>query len=346
MLIVALSMRPSLVELGVNGLLRRLPAIRGDALSADFARLFRSTLPRLTRLLLCYNQHAGTCIAPQLALAAARGTASLALTELSLSHSSFRGDGESIGESIARVVDAAPRLARLDLTSVQLNRLDLVLEAAARHGALRVLDLNDCVDANNRTPSLESSLVALLRATRTLEVLRCAGVAQQPAQLLDAICDAPSLHTADIGAVFINNTLTRPPSITASFTRLLERNATLHVLRCPDAITDAVLDVWEERNFALYQTNSPLVTHDDAQLERLRRVQSRNRRIHEWVAMRERVLEVAVAMGELRLPPYVLEQVIDSIDNCMHMTRHWNKIRVLIAVQKYQNSKEKVSQKV
>jgi hypothetical protein len=127
--------------------------------------------------------------------------------------------------------------------------------------------------------------------------------------------------------------------------RLLERNSTLHVLRCPDAVTisESELNVWEESNFSLYHTNTPVVVHGggdaEQQTERFRRLQTRNRRIHEWIAMRERVLEVAVAMGELRLPPYVLELVIDSTDHCMHMTRHWNKIRVLIAVQKFQNQK-------
>lgn len=332
-LIVALSMHTSLNELGVHGLVARLAPTRADALSDDFARLFKSIMPRMNRLLLSGNLRAGRCIAPQLAKCV-RGLGALPLTELSLADSAFRGDGESI----AAIVDAAPLLTRLDLTAVRLDRLAFVLEAAARHGALRVLEMNDCLDNNDRAPVLDASLLALLSTTRTLQVLRCAGTVHMLAPLLDAIADTPSLHTADIGTEANMWAFgARPPPLAPSLTRLLERNSTLHVLRCPEAISDAALDVWEESNYSLYQTNAPLVSQEDATLARLRRLQTRNRRIHEWVAMRERVLEVAVAMGELRLPPYVLEQIIDSTDNCLHMTRHWNKIRVLIAVQKYQN---------
>jgi hypothetical protein len=343
-LIVSLSMRSSLVDLCMSGLLSRLAPCRGDLLSADFARLFKSLLQHANRLCLYNNLRAGSCIAPQLAnCVRGLGGSVLPLTELSLAHTSFLGDAESI----AYVIDAATLLTRLDLTSVRLNGLDVVLAAAARHGALRVLEMNDCRDISGRSPELDVSLVALLKETRTLEVLRCANSSHQPEPLLNAIADAPSLRTVDISAgsdhwVAGNN---RTNESRAALVRLLERNSTLHVLRCPDAVTisESELNVWEESNFSLYHTNTPVVVHGggdaEQQTERFRRLQTRNRRIHEWIAMRERVLEVAVAMGELRLPPYVLELVIDSTDHCMHMTRHWNKIRVLIAVQKFQNQK-------
>jgi hypothetical protein len=321
-------MRTSLVNVAFNGLLSRLAPHRGATLRADCAHLFNCLSPKLEHLSLTNNSRGGAFIAGELS-----NSASLfALCDLRLSGSTLNN-----GEEIARIVDLSPSLTRLELNNVRLDRLQVAIDAVGRHKAMRILDVSDSLCLDGALCTIGDNLVAMIRSSLTLEELNCANTTNHHRQLVEAIADAPSLRKVDLSS----NTQWWgvPPSVALdnAFIKLLALNTTLNCLRCPEIVSEQALDVWEEQNFSLYYIDGPVQTEGLA--GRLQRVTLRNRRIQEWTSMRERVLEVALAFGELQLPPYVLELVLDCTDECVHRARHWSKIHVLIAVQKFHNLK-------
>lgn len=322
---------PRLTDLSLTSLFGRITmpnaaALRGDVM-ACFTNLQHLRSLELKRTDRRYQR-------TQIGAMLARSLSSTVLESLTLDGEEF-----AVGDVplLVALMDRQPRLTRLEAAGAFASfEGPTVLLAAARHPALRVLN----VDYSGN--GIDAGVERLLRQSTTIEELSLLGTNVDQAALFECVAESTQLRVLRLSrftdggeAVFSFR----------SMLQLVRRNTTLNELHgmmiCNhEHLPEELVNAFED-NFALHHVVLPLPVEATSRFlenrARLCSLLNRNRRIVKWTAMRERVLEIALAFADLRLPPYVLEEIVDLTAPAMTATRHWLKIRVLIGVQRFQN---------
>jgi hypothetical protein len=321
----------SISRLFGRGLERRVLPLIDDF--AAFVSAKRSTLRHL-RLTRCTN---GRIALAQGLLDALDRSAPTALETLVLADCSWHDSGPVL----TRIVSRLSLLTNLDLSG---SLADLsVLHAVAALPALRVLRLQEPYCGRDDPGP---AVVQLLAASSTLEELTCAGIRDSSTSaVIGAAARTTALRKLRLqgdGRTWNHDARAIP---LPAMLQLLRCNATLHELdgvpiSADEFLNDELVDAFENDNFSLHTCQLPPRVEERGRFmlarDRIVCALNRNLRIVKWTAMRERVAEIAIGFADMRLPPYVLEEVINNEPD-LTATRHWHKIRTLIAVQKFQN---------
>jgi hypothetical protein len=319
-----------LTDVSISGLFSRGLETRVAPLFDDL-QAFLSARTNLRRLRFDRSTNRRMGIAHGIADALARSL----LTSLDRLVLDDCGDGEALARALTRMC----LLTQLVLAGTRVTANPFA--SVAKLTSLRVLNVRalDRLDNADHGPAL----IELLRVLPSLEQLECEGV-HDPAALVCAVADGTALRRLFLTgrqAWLQDSKVIALPAMLA----LLKRNTTLHELggmlvSTDEFLSDALVDAFENDNFSLHSCCLPPRVEEQARyMESRRRVVcalNRNARIVKWTAMRERVSEVAIGFADMRLPPYVLEEIINNEPD-LTATRHWLKIQTLIAVQKFQN---------
>jgi len=327
----AIERAPQLTELVLTSLFGRLTEPSVAALRGDVMSCFKSLHNLRSLEVGRSDRRFGRA---QFVAMLARSLASTALESLTLNHEAL--DRNDVPLLIA-IIDRLSCLTRLELaSSLSAHDGPEVLLAAARHPALRVLNVDHC------GVGIDAGVRQLLKQSSTLEELSLLGSDVDQTMLLDCVAESTQLRVlrcdryngGDAAVLSFRGML-----------RLLQRNTSLNELHgmliCNNVhLPEELVSAFEE-NFSLHHVAVPLPLDASPRFlenrARLCSLLNRNRRIVKWTAMRERVLEIALAFADMRLPPYVLEEIVDLTAPAMTATRHWLKIQTLICVQRFQN---------